>query len=167
MRPSSICGAQINEIDSVKGPDKFLPHLLGHEALATVIETGPGVSSCKAGDTVVMHWRPGKGMQSPTPDYLWNGRKLNAGWVTTFNQYAVVSENRVTPVPASIDPRSAPLLGCAVTTALGVINNDAQVGIFRTSEGLFAIDNFCPHRGAQRESKLGRVSPADVAARRG
>jgi S-(hydroxymethyl)glutathione dehydrogenase / alcohol dehydrogenase len=129
VHTSSICGAQINEIDAAKGPDKFLPHLLGHEALATVIETGPGVTSCRTGDTVVMHWRPGKGMQSPTPDYRWNGRKLNAGWVTTFNEYAVVSENRVTPVPASIDRRSAPLLGCAVTTALGVINNDAQVGI--------------------------------------
>ena len=41
----------------------------------------------------------------------------------------MVSENRLTPVPASIDARSAPLLGCAVTTALGVINNDAQVAI--------------------------------------
>ena len=29
---TSICGAQINEIEAVKGPDKFLPHLLGHEA---------------------------------------------------------------------------------------------------------------------------------------
>jgi S-(hydroxymethyl)glutathione dehydrogenase/alcohol dehydrogenase len=35
----------------------------------------------------------------------------------------------VTPVPASIDRRSAPLLGCAVTTALGVVNNDAEVAI--------------------------------------
>jgi len=129
VHTTSICGAQINEIDAAKGPDKFLPHLLGHEALASVVETGPGVTSCKVGDSVVMHWRPGKGMQAPTPDYRWNGRKLNAGWVTTFNEYAVVSENRVTPVPASIDRTSAPLLGCAVTTALGVINNDAQVGI--------------------------------------
>ena len=47
VRTSSICGAQINEIDAVKGPDKFLPHLLGHEALATVIGTGPGVTSCR------------------------------------------------------------------------------------------------------------------------
>ena len=31
---TSICGAQINEIEAVKGPDKFLPHLLGHEASA-------------------------------------------------------------------------------------------------------------------------------------
>jgi S-(hydroxymethyl)glutathione dehydrogenase/alcohol dehydrogenase len=129
VRTSSICGAQINEIDAVKGPDKFLPHLLGHEALATVIETGPGVTSCKRDDTVVMHWRPGKGMQSPTPAYSWRGRKVNAGWVTTFNEYAVVSENRVTPVPGSIDRRTAPLLGCAVTTALGVVNNDAEVAI--------------------------------------
>jgi NAD(P)H-dependent nitrite reductase small subunit len=25
---------------------------------------------------------------------------------------------------------------------------EAQVGLFRTAEGLFAIDNLCPHRGA-------------------
>ena len=129
VHTSSICGAQINEIDAVKGVDKFLPHLLGHEAVATVIATGPGVSSCKRDDIVVMHWRPGAGMQSPTPAYSWNGRKVNAGWVTTFNEYAVVAENRVTPVPASIDRTTGPLLGCAVTTALGVINNDAQVAV--------------------------------------
>ncbi|MHC2622921.1 S-(hydroxymethyl)glutathione dehydrogenase/alcohol dehydrogenase [Bradyrhizobium huanghuaihaiense] len=129
VHTSSICGAQINEIDAVKGVDKFLPHLLGHEALATIVETGPGVVSCKEGDTVVMHWRPGKGIQSNTPVYSWRGKRLNAGWVTTFNDYAVVSENRVTPVPASIDRTSAPLLGCAVTTALGVVNNDAQIAI--------------------------------------
>lgn len=129
IHTTSICGAQINEIDAVKGADKFLPHLLGHEALGSVIETGPGVTSCRMGDTVVLHWRPAKGMQAPTPEYHWRGERLNAGWVTTFNEYAVVSENRVTPVPPSIDRRSAPLLGCAVTTALGVINNDARVAI--------------------------------------
>ena len=52
-----------------------------------------------------MHWRPGKGMQSQTPAYSWNGKKVNAGWVTTFNEYAVVSENRVTPVPAIDRPK--------------------------------------------------------------
>ena len=31
---STICGAQLNEIAAAKGPDKFLPHLLGHEASA-------------------------------------------------------------------------------------------------------------------------------------
>src|ERR1700733_6314556 len=34
---TSIWGAQLNEISPVKGPDKFLPHLLGHEASAEVV----------------------------------------------------------------------------------------------------------------------------------
>jgi S-(hydroxymethyl)glutathione dehydrogenase/alcohol dehydrogenase len=126
---TSICGAQINEIEAVKGPDKFLPHLLGHEASATVIETGPGVTTVKPGDTVVLHWRPSQGIQSPPPAYRWRGAKLNAGWVTTFNDYAIVSENRMTVIPADFDLKIAPLFGCAVTTAAGVIGNDAAVKV--------------------------------------
>src|ERR1700736_6459884 len=61
---STICGAQLNEIAAAKGPDKFLPHLLGHEASAQVIETGLGVTTVKPGDTVVLHWRPSQGIQS-------------------------------------------------------------------------------------------------------
>ena len=126
---TTICGAQINEIDALKGIDKFLPHLLGHEASAEVIEIGPGVTNVKPGDTVVLHWRPSRGIQSRTPAYKWRGDKLNAGWVTTFNQYAVISENRMTPIPADFDLRNAPLLGCAVTTAAGVVNNDAHLKV--------------------------------------
>jgi S-(hydroxymethyl)glutathione dehydrogenase / alcohol dehydrogenase len=126
---TTICGAQLNEIAAAKGPDKFLPHLLGHEASATVIETGLGVTNVKPGDTVVLHWRPSLGIQCPPPTYKWRGEKLNAGWVTTFNEYAVVSENRMTQIPADYDLKVAPLLGCAVTTAAGVINNDAKVKI--------------------------------------
>jgi S-(hydroxymethyl)glutathione dehydrogenase/alcohol dehydrogenase len=126
---SGICGAQINEIEGAKGPDKFLPHLLGHEGSGTVLDIGPGVKSVKKGDHVVMHWRQSDGLQSETPTYQWNGRKVNAGWVTTFNEYAVVSENRLTPIPKDFDLKLAPLFGCAVTTAMGVINNDAQVKI--------------------------------------
>jgi len=124
---TSICGAQLNEIGAVKGPDKFLPHLLGHEASARVIETGPGVTNVKPGDTVVLHWRPSLGIQCPPPAYRWRGAKLNAGWVTTFNDYAVVSENRMTVIPPDTDLKVAPLFGCAVTTAAGVISNDAKV----------------------------------------
>jgi S-(hydroxymethyl)glutathione dehydrogenase/alcohol dehydrogenase len=126
---SGICGAQLNEIEGAKGPDKFLPHLLGHEGSARVLEVGPGVKHVKAGDTVVMHWRPSLGLQCDPPAYDWNGKKVNAGWVTTFNDEAIVSENRVTKVPADLDVRLAPLFGCAVTTATGVINRDANVQI--------------------------------------
>ena len=126
---SGICGAQINEIEGAKGPDKFLPHLLGHEGCATVLEIGEGVKTVRNGDKVVMHWRPSNGVQSETPTYRWDGRKVNAGWVTTFNDYAIVSENRVTPIPQDFDLKLAPLFGCAITTAIGVINNNAHVKV--------------------------------------
>ena len=126
---SGICGAQINEIEAAKGPDKFLPHLLGHEGSGIVMECGPGVTTVQQGDHVVLHWRPSAGIQSQTPIYNWGGRKVNAGWVTTFNEYAVISENRLTVIPEDFDMKIAPLFGCAVTTAMGVINNDAKVKI--------------------------------------
>lgn len=126
---SGICGAQINEIEAVKGPDKFLPHLLGHEASASVLETGPGVKTVKVGDTVVMHWRPSSGIQAETASYKWKGCKVNSGWVTTFSDYSVVSENRLTIIPSDFNLKLAPLFGCALTTAMGVVNNDAQVKI--------------------------------------
>lgn len=126
---SGICGAQLNEISAAKGPDKFLPHLLGHEGSGTVLETGEGVTTVKEGDTVVLHWRQSDGIQSNTPTYNWNGKKVNAGWVTTFNNYAVISENRLTKIPDDFNLRIAPLFGCAVTTAMGVVNNDAHVKV--------------------------------------
>src|SRR6266516_5153505 len=73
---SGICGAQINEIEGAKGPDKFLPHLLGHEGSATVLDVGPGVKTVNKADRVVLHWRPSDGLQCEPPAYQWNGRKV-------------------------------------------------------------------------------------------
>lgn len=126
---SGICGSQLGEIDGAKGEDKYLPHLLGHEASGTVLEVGPGVRHVKVGDKVVLHWRKSAGIESPTPVYRWGDRQVNAGWVTTFNEYAIVSENRVTPIPADSDLEVAALFGCAVTTGFGVVENNAKVRI--------------------------------------
>ena len=127
---SGVCGAQINEIEGAKGPDKFLPHLLGHEATATVMEVGEGVTTVAPGDRVVCHWRKGAGLQAPTPVYQ-SARlgKINSGWVTTFSEYSIVSENRMTKIPKDFDAEAGALFGCAVTTAMGIINNDSRLGI--------------------------------------
>ena len=37
---SGICGSQLGEISGVKGKDKYLPHLLGHEGVGEVIDCG-------------------------------------------------------------------------------------------------------------------------------
>ncbi len=126
---SGVCGSQIGEIDGAKGEDKFLPHLLGHEGVAQVLSIGPGVRFVKPDNTVVMHWRKGQGIEAAPAKYRWNDRTVNAGWVTTFNRYAVVSENRLTPIPADSDLEIAPLFGCAVTTGFGVVQNNARLKI--------------------------------------
>ncbi|MEI8064346.1 MAG: alcohol dehydrogenase catalytic domain-containing protein, partial [Verrucomicrobiota bacterium] len=126
---SGICGAQLNEIAAIKGTDKFLPHLLGHEGGGMVEEVGPGVTQVKPGDRVCLHWRKGAGIHAQPAKYRWQNRVVNSGWVTTFSDYAIVSENRVTPIPPNAPFEIAALMGCAVTTALGLINNDAKVKI--------------------------------------
>lgn len=124
---SGVCGSQIGEIDGVKGQDKFLPHLLGHEGGGIVSDVGPGVTKVRKNDHVVLHWRKGSGIESPVPYYKWGERVVNAGWVTTFNEYAVVSENRLTAIDKDIDFEIAALMGCAVTTGLGVMANDVKL----------------------------------------
>jgi S-(hydroxymethyl)glutathione dehydrogenase/alcohol dehydrogenase len=76
---------------------------------------------------VVLHWQQGDGIAADPPSYTWRGERLNAGWVTTFNEYAIVSENRVTAIPDDLDLAIATLFGCAITTGLGVVSNDAAV----------------------------------------
>ena len=126
---SGICGSQINEIDAAKEPDKFLPHLLGHEGSGIIEKIGEGVTTVKTGDHVVLHWRKSAGVESVTPKYFWKGKKLNAGKITTFNEKAIVSENRLTVIPSDFDMRIASLFGCAVTSGFGIVNNDAKVKI--------------------------------------
>jgi len=124
---SGICGSQIGEINGTKGHDKFLPHLLGHEGCGRVLKIGPGVKTVSEGDQVVLHWRPGEGIESETPKYLWRDKIVNAGWVTTFNKHAIVSENRCTPVKAGTNKDLTALMGCAVTTGFGVVENNAKI----------------------------------------
>ena len=124
---SGICGSQIGEIEGVKGQDKFIPHLMGHEGCGRVIKTGPGVTNIKIGNKVVLHWKKGLGINSETPSYECKGKKINAGWVTTFNKYAVVSENRLTSIPEDTPNDVAALFGCAITTGFGVVENNAKL----------------------------------------
>jgi len=126
---SGICGAQIGEIAGAKGPDKYLPHLLGHEGAGIVEDIGLGVQYVKKGDHVVIHWRKGRGIESQCPRYGWKDGQVGGGWNTTFQEYSVVSENRLTIISDDISFDIAALMGCAVTTAFGLINNEAQLKV--------------------------------------
>ena len=129
MKYSSICGTQIKEIDAVQGKDKYLPHLLGHEGVGKVVSTGNGVNKVKKNDIVILHWRKGSGIESATPKYFYKNKTINAGYVTTFNEKAIVSENRITKISKNFDLSVAPLFGCSLTTGFGIIRNNAKIGI--------------------------------------
>ena len=129
IKVTRICGSQLGEIDGVKGPDRYLPHLLGHEAGGIVREVGPEVSHVQVGDHVVVHWRPGNGIQAKSTTYRWGEKIVNAGNITTFQQFAVISENRLTPVPKHLDFEVAALLADTLTTGFGVVTRDAVVSI--------------------------------------
>ena len=124
---SGICGKQVDEIIGKRGDDPYLPHLLGHEGAGIVEDIGPGVRKVKAGDHVVLHWMKSSGIESAAPRFTWNREVVSAGWVTTFSEYTIASENRITLIPPDIKFDIASLLGCAVTTGLGIVFNDANL----------------------------------------
>ncbi len=129
VKVSRICGSQLGEIEGVKGPDKYLPHLLGHEGGGIVVDTGPEVSHVKPGDHVVLHWRPGAGIQAAPSQYRLGSQTVNAGNITTFQNLTVVSENRVTRIPTDTDFEIAALLADTLTTGFGAVTRDARLTI--------------------------------------
>ena len=124
---SGVCRAQYNEIIGLKGPDRYLPHLLGHEGSGIVKEIGPGVSKVKKGDYVVLSWIKGNGLDALPKQYHRGKEIINAGAVTTFSHYSVVSENRVTKISKKMPADKAAVIGCAMATGGGIVNNTLNV----------------------------------------
>ncbi len=56
MAFSGICHTQLPEVRGKKGPDRFLPHTLGHEGSGKVIDVGSTVTKVRVGDSVVLSW---------------------------------------------------------------------------------------------------------------
>lgn len=124
---SGLCGAQLQEISGLKGNEKYMPHLIGHEGCGIVEDVGEDVSKVKKGDKVVMHWRKGSGIEANFAKYQWGEREISGGKVTTLAEETVVSENRVTAVDKEINNEFCALLGCGLSTGFSVVNKDANV----------------------------------------
>lgn len=133
---SGVCHSQLMEVRGSRGIDKYLPHLLGHEGTGVVRKTGSRVSKVKVGDKVVLGWIKGSGLEESGTQYESETQKFNSGAVTTFNEFSVVSENRLTPLPAGVPMDVGVLFGCALLTGAGIVTNivkpekGSKVGIF-------------------------------------
>jgi len=123
---SGVCHSQLMEARGGRGEDRYLPHLLGHEGSGVVVEVGPEVTKVSPGDRVVLGWMRGCGLDGGGVKYRAGEETLNAGAVTTFNEEAVVSENRCVRLPAGVPMHLAPLFGCALLTGAGIVTNSIR-----------------------------------------
>ena len=124
---SWICRSQLMEIKQLRGKDKFLPHLLGHEATGVVISVGQGVKKIKKGDHVIASWINSKGANSGGMTYSHRNKKINAGPITTFSNFSILSENKITKVGKSFPKDIGVVFGCAALTGMGMVLNEVKI----------------------------------------
>uniref|UniRef100_UPI00404AC833 zinc-binding dehydrogenase n=2 Tax=Bacteroidota/Chlorobiota group TaxID=68336 RepID=UPI00404AC833 len=123
---SGVCRSQLMEMNGARGEDKYLPHLMGHEATGEVVEIGSGVSKVVKGDKVILTWIKGLGINSVSPKYLAGDETINSGLITTFSEYSVISENRIIKIPKGLPLDVGILFGCALQTGAGMVFNELK-----------------------------------------
>ena len=126
MFHSSICRSQIMEIEGKRGKDKYIPHLLGHEGSGVVEKVGNGVSKVLPGDKVFLSWIKGKGIETGGTKIKSNRGIINAGPVTTFSNYSIISENRCFLIPRKFPIKKSVIFGCALPTGAGIVINEIK-----------------------------------------
>lgn len=124
---SGLCRSQIMEIEQKRGLDKFLPHMLGHEATGQIIKIGKKIKTLKVGDYVVLSWINSRGYSSGGIKFKHMNKIINAGPVTTFSNYSIVSENKCTKVPKNFPKDIGVVFGCAALTGMGMVYNEAKL----------------------------------------
>ncbi|MBF0613998.1 MAG: zinc-binding dehydrogenase [Magnetococcales bacterium] len=129
---SGVCRSQVMEVRGARGDDPWLPHLLGHEGSGIVVEVGANVAKVKPGDAVILGWIKGEGMDAPGAKYSYGSQIINSGRVTTFSNYAVVSESRVVKKPSNLPFDQAVLFGCALPTGAGMVLNELNLVVDNT-----------------------------------
>jgi len=128
LKYSGVCRSQLMEVEGKRGPDAWLPHLLGHEGSGFVEAIGADVTKVKVGDRVGVSWLPSFGKDSEPPSYIKCGcdEIINSGKTTTFSEVSIVPENRVFKVPNNITLTEAVLFGCAISTGAGMVLNETN-----------------------------------------
>jgi S-(hydroxymethyl)glutathione dehydrogenase / alcohol dehydrogenase len=133
-------------------PEGLFPAILGHEGAGIVVETGPGVSTLRAGDRVIPLYVPecrqceycvsgktnlcqairvtqGQGlMPDGTSRFSLDGRTLlHYMGTSTFANYTVVPEIALAKIREDAPFDKVCYIGCGVTTGIGAVINTARV----------------------------------------
>ena len=133
-------------------PEGAFPAILGHEGAGVVVETGPGVTSVRAGDHVIPLYTPecrqceyclhpktnlcqairetqGRGvMPDGTSRFSVGGEPiLHYMGTSTFSNFTVLPEIAVAKIREDAPFDKVCYIGCGVTTGLGAVMNTARV----------------------------------------
>ena len=147
---AGLCHSDLSTIANVR-PRK-VPTVIGHEAAGIVREVGQGVRRLRPGDHVVAvfvascgHCRYCEDQRPNLCTSSWTARAegtLQSGarrlhfdqgplyhytGLSTFAEYAVVSENSLVSIRKDVPLEVAALFGCAVVTGVGAVFNTARI----------------------------------------
>ncbi|MBC7594455.1 MAG: Zn-dependent alcohol dehydrogenase [Kineosporiaceae bacterium] len=141
---AGVCHSDLSLINGTLTPQ--FPLILGHEAAGVVVETGSGVTEVAVGTHVVLNWAaPCRTCWFCTHDQPWlcstiegtvtldTGVKAGDETIHTalgmgaFAEEVVVPGTAVVAIPDDIPMDVAALMGCAVLTGVGAVQNTAKV----------------------------------------
>ncbi len=144
LAATAICHSDIHHIRGDLGG--ALPEVAGHESAGYVEEVGPGVTSVKPGDHVVisllaacgecLYCRTGRRhlcefkwpiMQESRLRNKKGQRLVQMVRVGSFSEYTVVHQSQVVAIPRDLRMDVACLLACGVITGFGAVVNTAKL----------------------------------------
>ncbi len=151
IKATGVCHTDLYTL-SGSDPEGLFPAILGHEGAGIVVETGPGVTSLRAGDHVIPLYTPecrqckyclsrktnlcqairstqGRGlMPDSTSRFSLDGKPLfHYMGTSTFSNYIVVPEIAVAKVREDAPFDVICYIGCGVTTGVGAVVFSAKV----------------------------------------
>lgn len=149
MIATGVCHTDVNALN---GNDRVLrfPVVLGHEGAGMVERVGPGVTSLRAGDSVITSCLPEcrecgacksgrtnvcekfnldqNTLFDGTTRFTWNDEPVSHFLRnSTFSEYSVIPEISLVKVPGSLNLRTACYIACGVATGVGAVTHTAQV----------------------------------------
>src|SRR6185312_15006771 len=133
-------------------PEGLFPVVFGHEGAGIVVEVGPGVTSLKKGDHVILLYTPecrqcksctshktnlctsiratqGKGvMRDGTSRFSLDGKMVHHYMgCSTFSNFTVLPEIAVAKIREDAPFEKVCYIGCGVTTGIGAVTHTAKV----------------------------------------
>ncbi|MFT6433891.1 MAG: Zn-dependent alcohol dehydrogenase [Candidatus Azotimanducaceae bacterium] len=125
---SGVCHSQLHQMHNPRQN----PIVLGHESTGEVVSVGNEVSHVAPGDTVMVTWVPRDAAStdrapSPAAITLPDGSIARSQNVFTWADTTIADEQYVVKVDSNIKRDVTSIIGCAVMTGAGAVENTAKV----------------------------------------